>query len=612
MEALLRAIQLRKLDRVAAAYAVGGWLLVQAVSIAQPAFDLPSWSLRAFIIFICVGFPVTLAFAWFAAPHTIPNQLWALDKRRLAMLAIVGVVLLVSAFEATYWLARVTEKPAAAPASAEPPITIPYKASIAVLSFDNLSGDPAKAYFSDGISDEILNDLANVRELRVAARASSFSFKGKNTDIKTIARLLSVRTVLQGSVREAGERMRITAQLINASDGYVIWSSTFDRNLTDVLAVQDEIARAITSALTNQLLPRTVRPVTMNPEAYRLYLQGKYLFAQRTEQSELSAIPLLEKSLSLQPDFAEAMAVLGYAHITLVRLRPVDDALHLKAAKAVLGRAIRLAPDNLDVLNSHLALSLNLRDWTALIADARRMQDINPNSAVTSRALYLFYLSLNFSDLTLQFARRAAALDPLSIPAHIAIAQTLSQLMSFKHSKTAAQASIRNELIDTSQTILKLHPGHPLGLGRLCSAYAAAGRIDDARRIAATLGESSGTGFFLAICRAGIAVASGHTAEAASIVKAASASGPDSWDDANIGQYYAELGMYAKAVTYLTRAYDQGNWFLFTVTTDPDIDPDFFKQPGWIALTQRPQFKEWQAAHDMVAAQLANGPSGAQ
>ncbi len=199
-----------------------------------------------------------------------------------------------------YWLAR--EEPAPPPgvaASIAPvPAPLPQKASIAVLPFDNMSGDDAKVYFSDGISEEILNDLANVRALRVAARASSFSFKGKNTDIKTIARMLAVRTVLQGSVRQSGERIRITAQLVNASDGYVIWSSSFDRDLTDVLTVQDEIARAITASLTDRLLPHQLpkpkpRLAAINADAYRAYLQGQYyLLGPRTPEGAVKALAL--------------------------------------------------------------------------------------------------------------------------------------------------------------------------------------------------------------------------------------------------------------------------------------------------------------------------------
>jgi TolB-like protein len=593
MEALLKAIQLRKLDRIAAAYAVSAWLLVQAGSIAQPLFNLPIWSFRAFVIFVCIGFPVTLAFAWFAAPHTIDTH--SPDKRRLAMLAVVAGVLIVSAAEATYWLARVAEKPATEPVVSSPPVPLPQRASIAVLPFDNMSGDAGKVYFSDGISDEILNDLANVRELRVAARASSFSFKGKTTDIKTIARLLAVRTLLQGSVREAGERIRITAQLINASDGYVIWSSTFDRNLTDVIDVQDEIARAITTNLTNRLVPRANRPGTINPEAYRAYLQGQYYLAQGIEADSIKATPLLEKTIALQPDFAPAFVGLSKAYIDRYYYRRYDSTL-LQSANAALTHALELAPNDLNALRQHIELAILLNDWTGAMADVRRMQKINPNSAITLDGAAALYTSLGFYDIALAQVRELAELDPLSIGASRSLTEVLLALNRWK------------EIVVAAKGTLALHPGHPVALWRLCTGYAYSGRFEDADKIDGLLATAHDTDGDLA-CRIDIADASGHHAEAEALMDAIAArygKGGTGWSEALIGWEYAIIGSFAKAIVWLNRAYDNRDLGFVTMPLYKSIRPEFFKQPGWIALTQKPLFREWQAAHDMVAAQLAS------
>jgi len=260
VERLLKAIQARKLDRIAAAYALGGWLLVQAASIALPAFAAPAWTLKALILFVVLGFPVALAAGWMGAPHFPSSQQEAAKLKPLhaTMLAIVLAVIVLSLGEFVYWMSR--------SAGTESDVSIaPASASIAVLPFVNMSGDAAKDYFSDGISDELLNDLANVPELRVAARTSSFAFKGKSEDIKTIARLLAVRSVLEGSVREAGQHLRIHAELIDAADGFDLWSASFDRQMTDALAVQDEIARACCPPA--RRIPTGPRPLIPKPIA---------------------------------------------------------------------------------------------------------------------------------------------------------------------------------------------------------------------------------------------------------------------------------------------------------------------------------------------------------
>ena len=186
----------------------------------------------------------------------------------IALLTALGVVIALSIGQFAYEFSHQQTVPRSA-ASATAPFSTPKtvsaaEASIAVLPFVNMSGDPSKEYFSDGVSEELLNDLANNPGLRVAARTSAFAFKGKNEDIQKIALTLHVRAILEGSVREIGDHLRITAQLINAADGYHLWSATYDRDLTDILVVQDDIARAITTALAQKLLVRATGPCRPN------------------------------------------------------------------------------------------------------------------------------------------------------------------------------------------------------------------------------------------------------------------------------------------------------------------------------------------------------------
>lgn len=600
METLLRTIQSRKLDRIAAAYAVGGWILVQAASIAQPAFDLPAWSLRAFIIFIAAGFPAALLIAWFASPRDLADKgpHWQLDRHRLTLVLIVAAVLVLSAGEIAYWLAR-TEPVMPTVATAAPvPVAVPQKASIAVLPFDNMSGDQSKVYFSDGISEEILNDLANVPALRVAARASSFSFKGKNTDIRTIARLLAVRTVLQGSVRASGRHIRITTQLVNAADGYVIWSSSYDRDMTDVLAVQDEIARNITSALASELLPRgarkTARTAAINPDAYRAYLEGQYDLGPRTSDGAARALVLFQKATALQPDFAEAFAALGRAYINVAEDKPNDPTL-IPGAQAALKRALELAPDNLNALATHLDLSLHTLDFEGAMDDATRMQKINPGSAVVLHEMFRYYQFFGFPDQALQSARGAAEIDPLSVVDRLNIASALLHAARYAEAASAAEDA------------LTLHHEQPFIQSMLCTAYAHTGRSRESRRILAELVKSADASSAES-CRFDIALGENRTGEARAIVdRMAKGYEKGDWGAFDIGDNYAIAGDFTKALVWLNRAYDKRDFALFTIATDKAIPDAFFREPGWIDLWKRPLMREWQAAHDSIAAQFTGG-----
>src|SRR5438045_8412650 len=245
MEQLLELARERKLDRVGATYAVVAWILVQAASIGLLAFDSPLLALRWLIVAAMAGFPLVLALTWMKGSRTAPapGPLDLKDWLLVGLMGLVVVLLIVQLALGLSWRRN-------APESLQPPVRI--ASSIAVLPFANLSGDSSKAYFSDGIADQLISELARTPSLRVAARSSSFAFRGKAVDVRTAARALGVRTVLEGSVREDGRRVRIAAELVDASNGFQIWSESYDRDLTNILALQDDIAHAITAALTKR------------------------------------------------------------------------------------------------------------------------------------------------------------------------------------------------------------------------------------------------------------------------------------------------------------------------------------------------------------------------
>lgn len=602
MRQLLKAAQARKLDRVAAAYAVAGWILVQAASIALPTFGAPEWALRMFIVAILVGFPLTLALAWVTAPQPRGGHGTAHFATRtdFVLLVLLGIVAIFSAVQFGYFALHkpTTSEPSALAPPAAPAQMAAAEASIAVLPFVNLSGNPAKEYFSDGISEELLNDLANIPALRVASRTSSFAFKGKNQDIKEIARILGVRAVLEGSVREDGKRIRITAQLINAADGYHLWSENYDRELTSVLAVQDEIARAITIALTHKLLAATTtpagKPASINPDAYRKYLEGQYYLGPRTEGGVTKAVKLFEEATALQPDFADAFAALGRAYINHAENHP-DQKNLIPAAEAALARALELDPNNLSALATHLDLALHKLDWQTASADALRMLTINPHSDIVLHEMFRYYQILGFPDRALVAARGAAELNPLSFVDKLNVAAALIHIARFDEAAIAAQQA------------LKLQPDQPYVKSMLCTAYARSNRVAEARAIADEFSRANAKDLSEG-CLFDIAVGEKRLVEAGKIMDGIAAKYPAiDFSATDLGDNYAVAGHFDKASTWLERAYADKEFALFTIPYDAAISREYFETPRWKTLWSRPRVLDWQAAHDKLAAEIAKG-----
>jgi len=306
------------------------------------------------------------------------------------------------------------------------------EASIAVLPFLNLSPDPENEYFSDGITDEIISALTQVPGLRVVARTSSAAFKGTNTDAREIGERLKVRTLLEGSVRKVGDRVRITAQLINAADGYHLWSQSYERTLADVFAVQDELARAIASTLTRTVVGSASSPLveapTTNLDAYGLYLQGRHAWAGASSEAFRSAVRCFEQAAALDPDYAEAHAWLGYGYamlgFDLFGVLPPREAM--PKAKAAAIRAIEL-DDTLGDAHFVRALVAWLYDWEWLLAQSEfaRAMSLPGLSALAQHWYALFLCFLGHPDQGLQVILRAQVLDPLSITVQTTVGRCL-------------------------------------------------------------------------------------------------------------------------------------------------------------------------------------------
>lgn len=338
---LIAELKRRKVFKVGTAYLVVAWLTVQAASIAFPVFDAPRWALRVFILVALLGFPIALVFAW--AFDVTPEGVEA-DARGVGTVgrggkAIVAITagLIALAF-VWYFKGQPSYRAAAqAPATssiraseAMPPAPAINKQSIAVLAFDDLSPGRDQAYFSDGMAEEILNALARVKTLKVAGRSSSFYYKGRNETPNAIGAALGVANILQGSVRKQGEKVRITAQLIQAADGFQLWSQTYDGTLKDVFALQERIARAITDQLEVVLQgaqeQRLVNAGTSNPEAYALYLKATAIFNRRDGARFGQAMAQLQQAIALDPEFARAYSRLAALNAISANYRADFDA----------------------------------------------------------------------------------------------------------------------------------------------------------------------------------------------------------------------------------------------------------------------------------------------
>jgi TolB-like protein/Flp pilus assembly protein TadD len=424
---LFEELKRRNVVRVGAAYAVVAWLVLQVVDTIAPLMAMPEWVPGFVLILVGVGFPIALVFAW--AYEITPEGLKKTEEvdvdasltaetgRKIDRMTIAGLVVLVVFLVGDRVLGFTEGDRPASVVSAQ-------DASIAVLPFVNLSSDPEQEYFSDGISEELLNVLAQIPDLRVAARTSSFQFKGDNRDITEIARELNVRHVLEGSVRKSGGTVRVTAQLIDAADGFHLWSNTFDRDLRDVFAIQDEISLEIVDALRDELglvataAPRDVSTTVV--EAHEAYLRGRHLVVQRTRPAIEAAIREFERAIELDPEYAIAHAELSLAWHLLRQGQYGDlpEAETLANAEPHAFRAITLAEGLAEAQAARGFVEWQRQDFSQALAAFGAALEIKPSySEVLTWTSGLFKDDLGRYSESQAAVGRAVAIDPLSIPA---------------------------------------------------------------------------------------------------------------------------------------------------------------------------------------------------
>jgi TolB-like protein/Tfp pilus assembly protein PilF len=465
MSGFFEELQRRKVYRVAAAYIVAAGFLIQIASATFPAWELPNWSLRFVIALLLIGFPIALIFAWAyditAKGIQITPQTGTHRRRNLILLIVTAVI--VSASAGFLILPRAVRQK--------------VDKSVAVLPFQNLSSDPENAYFADGIQAEVLTRLAKIADLKVISRASTQQYHSEPGNLAEIAKQLGVANILEGTVQKAAGQVRVNVHLVNAQTGSQLWAETYDRKLSDIFAVESEIAKGIAESLQATLTGReeqalAARP-TSNPEAYDAYLRGLAYEARGNYSNDAlyKAIDFYDLAVRLDPNFALAWARLSGAHALLYFNRGDTTVARRDAAKQALENAQRLQPDSPETL---LFVGYYqywvLRDYRMAKATFERVSKMLPGNSEVSYALGAIARREGHWDESVAYWERGLALDPRNTALLTEVAYTYAALRQF---------SAALKLYDRALNIL---PNELYLMASKASIYQAEGNLQEAAK----------------------------------------------------------------------------------------------------------------------------------
>src|SRR5436190_8935267 len=430
----------RNVYKVAVAYAVVGWLLVQVATQVFPFFEIPNWGIRLVVLIIAIGFPIALFIAW--AFELTPEGIKSTEDatatakqsrgRAWIYVAIIGAVLSLGLFVLGRYTAN-TGAPRHSHAA-----TAPQK-SIAILPFENLSEEKANAYFAEGIKDEILTKLAAVRDLKVISRTSTAKYQSKPDNLKTVAQELGVSTILEGAVQRAGDKVRINVQLIDAQTDGHLWAKSYDRDFKDILGVESEVAQEIAETLQANLSPNESHALastrTPDTEAYDIFLRGQYELRQaeasRTAEAYDRADAFYRQALARDPNFAEAAAEFARSRLSRHWFVSPFTATELEEVKSIIDRALALAPHSPE---AHSALGVFFywghRQYEAALTEFNRTLELQPNNALARQYCAAVYRRRGECARSLADSQRAQELDPrdTGIPDNMAATYLLLRL----------------------------------------------------------------------------------------------------------------------------------------------------------------------------------------
>ena len=435
MKKFFAELKRRKVYTVAIAYVVAGWALAQGIAQVLPVFDTPIWVVRLAVVLIVLGFPVALVLSWF--------------------------------FDLTRY--GIVRTPDAKPEEKTEVVETPdlFEKSIAVLPFNDLTSGEGRDYFGDGIAEEILSALAKIEGLRVAARRSSFWFKGKDAELSEISRKLNVAHVLEGTVRRDGNRVRVTAELIDVGDGFTLWSDTFEREMQGIFALQDEITRSIVDALKLKLAivpPATAR----SPDAYDAYLQGLFYSDRASENDLRKSLGFFQTALEKDAQFSRAWTGIAKSWLWLADAYVPPLEAYPKVRDAAL-RALQLDNDEAEA-HVYLAETKRILDWDLEGAEAEFdcAVKIEPNSTPSNYFVAALYAARGERDKALAYLRRTAKIDPASLW----VSNFACELYRY--------FGLCDEAIAAGERALQLDPAFAYGEPLLAALYREMGRFDEA------------------------------------------------------------------------------------------------------------------------------------
>ena len=584
----------RNVYKVAVAYVVVAWLLIQAASILLPTFEAPPWVMKVLVALIALGFPAALIFSWafeitpegIKLESEIPASESITRKTGRKIVAITTVLAVIAAGLLVIRLVG-TERRAVRSADdtedgsrpgGTASLPVPNK-SIAVLPFDNLSRDPDNAYFCEGVQDEILTRLAKVADLKVISRTSTSHFKSAPDNLPQIAKQLGVAHIVEGSVQKANDQVRVNVQLINATNDAHLWADTFDRKLTDIFAVESEIAKTIAETLQAKITGSEKNSIakapTANPEAYELYLKGRFFWNKRSGVDLRKAIDFFNQAIAKDPNYALAYAGLADSYLLLPNYGGAATADVVPPARAAVAKALELDDSLAEAYASRGLLdTLDLRLERAVTQMERAVQ-LKPNYATGHHWLGLGQLALGHLDQAIAEGKRAAELDPLSVIINADFAWTYACAHRFDEAEAQARKTLEidprfflahyylggirqakgqmTEAIAEYQQAFDLN-GDFYSLAALGGAYARAGKEAEAQKILARMNDEA---------------KSRHVAAYA-------------W-----ALLYLGLGDKNRAINELETAYQHGDTnYLFVLKTDPSFN-DLRGQPRFEALVQK-------------------------
>ncbi len=586
----------RNVYKVAVAYAVVAWLLLQAASIFLPAFDAPPWVMKIFIIVVIFGFPVALIFSWAfeITPEGIKLESEIESNKSIArrtgrkIVAVTIALAVVAAGLFVYQMLRSQVGTALRGVRSgdakdegrlgEPSLPAPHK-SIAVLPFDNLSRDPDNAYFCEGVQDEILTRLAKVADLKVISRTSTQHFKSAPDNLPQIAKQLGVAHILEGSVQKAGDQVRVNVQLINALTDAHLWADTYDRKLTDIFAVESEIAKTIAETLQARLTgsekSSIAKTPTVNPEAYELYLRGKFFAEKRTSADLRKSIEYYDQAIAKDPNYPLAYVGLADSHLLLSAIYgAISPKESIPPAKAALKKALEL-DDSLAQAHASSGLLATLElDLDGAISELERAIQLNPNYATAHHWLALPLMAIGQLDRAIVEAKRAIELDPLSLICNSDLGWIYFYARRYDEAEAQARKTLEmdsrflvahyylgevfqlkgklNDAIAEYQKAFDLN-NDPFSLAMLGQAYARKGQMDEARKVLARLSEEAKSRYVSPYALAVVLTA---------------------------------LGDKAHAIDELEHSYDEGGFYISLIKVDPLFD-QLRGDPRFEALVQK-------------------------